>query len=150
MNNYQNHYQNYLSSKIVTLESADQSDNLKSSKTTDSENTVDSFNLTNISLRLLIDLISWSNSIQCFKKLNSTNQIYLLTSSWSELFVFTLAKSDFSLSDYIGSLKKIESTERIESFLNFHKVIDQIRQLNLTNEEYNYLRAIIIFETSKL
>jgi hypothetical protein len=149
--NYQNHYQNYFSSKVDQRNSGGQLEGAlsKSAKNTGLIKTVDTPNIVKLSVGVLIDLVSWSNSIQYFKKMSLTTQINLLTGSWCELFIITLAKSDFSLSDYIGSLKTSESAERIGSFSNFQKVIDQIRQLNLTNEEYSYLRAIVLFETSK-
>ena len=121
---------------------------------------------------ILTELTEWSNSVHFFKTINHSNQIDLLINAWPELFVVSLAKSDFVLKVFIDSLEAsdpinnepgqatcekektdnlIETKKHVikhfESFEQFQNVIDQIRSLNLNYEEYDFLRALILFNT---
>lgn len=127
--------------------------------------------MTKISMIILAELIEWSNSVHFFKEINHSNQSDLLMNAWPELFVISLAKSDFILKAFLDALEASESIniesgqttcknedlidtkkhviKNYESFELFQSVIDQIRSLHLNDEEYDFLRALILFNTGK-
>lgn len=144
VSNYQNHY-NYLTNKLHMKESMNdgQTDSFNFNNNGLENNT----DISKFSMGLLMELIVWSNSIHFFKKMDLTSQIELLVNSWSELFVISLAKSEFSPNAFID---KGESPELSDSMCQFRHVVNQFRLLNLSNDEYNYLRAVVLFNTSKL
>ena len=145
VSNYQNHY-NYMSNSAQ-------------------ENSVKSENdLGQFSLSVLKEIISWSKSIQLLKKLSVSVQSDLLVSTWSELFILSLAKSDFCVRNFIGDALSNEERESIgghekerprhflvhfDAFKKVQMLVDNIRNLDLSTEEYNHLRAIVLFNTGK-
>lgn len=160
VSNYHNHY-NYLNKQVQDVS------NQKSGTTRlPAAAGVPQNDISQFSLNLLKEMISWTKSLQSFKKLDPSIQVDLLVSSWSELFILSLVKTDFCLRNFMrelsseeqetaGGSEKEKATRQhfivhFEAFRQIQMLIDNIRTLNLSAEEYNHLRAIVLFNTGKL
>lgn len=157
VSNYHNHY-NFLNSQVSNQKS--EATRLPAGAGAPQND------MSQFSLNLLKEMISWTKSLQPFNKLDLSIQADLLVSSWSELFILSLVKTDFCFRNFMQELssEKHESAGgseedkatrqhfvvHFEAFKQIQMLIDNIRSLDLSTEEYNHLRAIVLFNAGEL
>lgn len=138
---------------------------------TDLKNSVENFQSFNkqpdsgnhISTRFLVNIVDWAFTIPVFNIIKLEDKIALLQNSWSELFIICVSQSNASI-DLLGSEMinrneflnnnnnncESEMNKKDEIFFNeklqqFREAVEKINAFNLDNEEYSYLKAIILF-----
>jgi hypothetical protein len=112
-------------------------------------------------------IIQFARSIPFYNLVSQEDQILLLQNCWLELFILCLTQSKFLIGHikYLSmsslcetesfSLKNLTNDETCPDALKTHLEnldilkfqIEKIRSFNLTNEEFLYLKAILLFNS---
>ena len=103
-------------------------------------------------MKILFDLIDWVISIPTFNTVWESDQISLMLNSWYELFLLTIAQTNYSM-ETILEIDEVVSEMNIEKLMDQKKLkyqIEKIRLLNLDSEEFSYLKAILLFNSGKI
>ena len=127
---------------------------LSASNSPNSRHTIE--NVTEFSTGVLNEIVEWAQSISFFNQILLNDRIELLVNSWSELFVLSIARSSVSkkkidfIKEFMGNGVGDESgqkraAQKLQFFNKFQYQIERICSLNLDNEEFNSLRAIVLF-----
>ena len=105
--------------------------------------------------RLLYLSVTWARNVPAFLQLPFRDQIILLEESWRELFVIFAIQwslpfdSNFLVSPFV-SQKKPTDPERVAKISlelrRFQELATKFRALKVTEEEYIFLKAIILFK----
>jgi Ligand-binding domain of nuclear hormone receptor len=108
--------------------------------------------------RLLFKTVHWIKSIPSFSLLKSSTQIDLVQQSWSALFVLGLAQisKELSLSSLLSLVVSHQQAclsrdprtnvkDVIQTVCNIHKYVNTLTMMKLDDEEYAYLKAIVLF-----
>ena len=108
--------------------------------------------------RLLYLSVTWARNVPAFLQLPFRDQIILLEESWRELFVIFAVQwslpfdSNFLVSPFV-SQKKPTDPERVAKISlelrRFQELAAKFRALKVTEEEYIFLKAIILFKYGK-
>lgn len=97
--------------------------------------------------------VNWIKSVRAFTELPMSDQLLLLEESWKEFFI--LAISQYLMPIHFGQLLyayETENTNREHLIIVarevqlFHDLLNQMAHLNIDTNEYDYLRAIILFK----
>ena len=113
-------------------------------------------NVTEFATGVLNEIVEWAQSISFFNQIPLNDRIELLVNSWGELFVLTIARSSvfrkkFDLiEEFMGNsigdeLNQKKAAQYLQVLSKFQYQIEKICSLNLDNEEFNSLRAIVLF-----
>lgn len=117
-----------------------------------------------IATRLLFLTVDWARSIQSFRSLESTDQLVLLQSTWSDLFMLGVAQcsSSFPLSPLLtlaavhvaqsdGTDRDHKSTDHgtnmLDKIMSVKDLLFSLEKLELDSVEYAFLKAIILFNS---
>ena len=118
-----------------------------------------------IATRLLFLTVDWARSIQAFRSLECADQLALLQSTWSDLFMLGVAQcsSSFPLSPMLTlaalHLEESENTEdekshvarkesnMVEKLLILKELLFSLEKLDLDLVEYALLKAIVLFNS---
>lgn len=118
-----------------------------------------------IATRLLFLTVDWARSIQAFRSLENTDQLVLLQSTWSDLFMLGVAQcsSSFPLSPLLTlaavQMERSESSEdhkspvlpkepsMLERIMSVKDLLFSLEKLELDSVEYALLKAIVLFNS---
>ena len=119
-----------------------------------------------VATRLLFLTVDWVRSIQAFRILECTDQLVLLQSTWSDLFMLGVAQcsSFFPLSPLLTlAAVHMESTEGnqvhqstvtlkkdqnlVEMIMSVKDLLFSLEKLELDLAEYALLKAIVLFNS---
>ncbi|XP_073254105.1 nuclear receptor subfamily 2 group C member 2-like isoform X2 [Porites lutea] len=118
-----------------------------------------------VATRLLFLTVDWARSIQAFRSLECADQLALLQSTWSDLFMLGVAQcsSSFPLSPMLTlaalHLEESENTEdekshvarkesnMVEKLLILKELLFSLEKLDLDLVEYALLKAIVLFNS---
>ena len=121
-----------------------------------------------IATRLLFLTVDWARSIQAFRSLESTEQLLLLQSTWSDLFLLgvaqcsscfplspllTLAAGSLETNDAEGSSPNHKSTavnkdpSVLDTIMSVKELVFSFEKLELDSVEYAFLKAIVLFNS---
>jgi len=117
-----------------------------------------------IATRLLFLTVDWARSIQSFRSLERTDQLVLLQSTWSDLFMLGVAQcsSSFPLSPLLtlaavhvaqsdGTNRDHKSTDHgtnmLDKIMSVKDLLFSLEKLELDSVEYAFLKAIILFNS---
>ncbi|XP_068720123.1 nuclear receptor subfamily 2 group C member 2-like [Montipora capricornis] len=119
-----------------------------------------------IATRLLFLTVDWARSIQAFRRLDNSDQLILLQSSWSDLFMLGVAQcsSSFPLSPLLSLVAvHVEHSHRensdqnqkssavntevnmIDKIVTVKELLFSLEKLELDSVEYALLKAIVLF-----
>lgn len=120
-----------------------------------------------IATRLLFLTVDWARSIQAFRSLENTDQLVLLQSTWSDLFMLGVAQcsSSFPLSPLLtlaavhmertdgGEDRKSPVSPKepsmLEKIMSIKDLLFSLEKLELDSVEYAFLKAIVLFNAGK-
>ena len=111
------------------------------------------------SSKIILNIFEWTLSFGIFSAISANDRIELLLNAWPELFVIFAAQSSISADDLRWSSSSRVSqddpdgnesdndpfTDEEVSIENFKFQLTRIRSLNLDHDEYNYFKAIVLF-----
>ena len=118
-----------------------------------------------IATRLLFLTVDWTRSIQAFRSLENTDQLVLLQSTWSDLFMLGVAQcsSSFPLSPLLTlaavHMERSECSEdrkspvlpkepsMLEKIMSVKDLLFSLEKLELDSVEYAFLKAIVLFNS---
>lgn len=122
-----------------------------------------------IATRLLFLTVDWARSIEAFCSLNSTDQLVLLQSTWSDLFMLGVAQcsSSFPLSPLLTlAAVHVENFEAgddcspdgkstalnghpslVDKIMMVKELLFSLEKLELDPVEYAFLKAIVLFNS---
>ena len=118
-----------------------------------------------IATRLLFLTVDWTRSIQAFRSLENTDQLVLLQSTWSDLFMLGVAQcsSSFPLSPLLTlaavHMERNECSEdrkspvlpkepsMLEKIMSVKDLLFSLEKLELDSVEYAFLKAIVLFNS---
>lgn len=118
-----------------------------------------------IATRLLFLTVDWARSILPFRSLESTDQLVLLQSTWSDLFMLGVAQcySSFPLSPLLtlaavhmeqnGSNQDHKSTpmtkepSMLDKIMSVKELLFSLEKLDLDSVEFAFLKAIVLFNS---
>ena len=124
-----------------------------------------------IATRLLFLTVDWARSIQAFRRLDNSDQLILLQSSWSDLFMLGVAQcsSSFPLSPLLSLVAvHVEHSHRensnqdqkssavntevnmIDKIVTVKELLFSLEKLELDSVEYALLKAIVLFNPGML
>lgn len=104
--------------------------------------------------RLLFMNVQWAKSMNSFTSLPLCDQLLLLEESWRELFVLGAAQFlpnvDLSmLISFSGALDhNLNSSSLLQNVQEFQKILSNLRQFQMDQQEFACLRAIILFKST--
>lgn len=116
-----------------------------------------------IATRLLFLTVDWARSIQAFRSLDNNDQLVLLQSTWSDLFMLgvaqcsssfplspllTLAASHMEQSEGCGDRKSPVQTKEpnmVEKIMSVKDLLFSLEKLELDSVEYAFLKTIVLF-----
>ena len=116
-----------------------------------------------IATRLLFLTVDWARSIQAFRSLDNNDQLVLLQSTWSDLFMLgvaqcsssfplspllTLAASHMEQSEGGGDRKSPVQTKEpnmVEKIMSVKDLLFSLEKLELDSVEYAFLKTIVLF-----
>ena len=108
--------------------------------------------------RLLYLSVTWARNVPAFLQLPFRDQIILLEESWRELFIIFAIQwslpfdSNFLVSPFV-SHKKPTDPDRVAKISmelrRFQELATKFRALKVTEEEFIFLKAIILFKYGK-
>ena len=119
-----------------------------------------------IATRLLFLTVDWTRNIQAFRSLDSADQLVLLQSSWSDLFMLGVSQcsSSFPLSPLLTlaavHMERSECDEEhkplltkdqkvLEKVLSVKELLLSLEKLELDLVEYAFFKTIILFNPGK-
>lgn len=118
-----------------------------------------------IATRLLFLTVDWTRGIQVFRSLENTDQLVLLQSTWSDLFMLGVAQcsSSFPLSPLLTlaavHMERSECSEdhkspafpkepsMLEKIMSVKDLLFSLEKLELDSVEYAFLKAIVLFNS---
>lgn len=98
--------------------------------------------------------VKWAKSIPSFQQLGATDQQLLLESSWSQLFILSLAQwavhldKEQLLRDSFTPLN--QQDELCDEITELCEMVTRISQLRLDHTEYTCLKALVLFKPEVL
>lgn len=116
-----------------------------------------------IATRLLFLTVDWARSIQAFRSLDNNDQLVLLQSTWSDLFMLGVAQcsSSFPLSPLLAlAATHMEQSEgsrnqtppvltkepnMVEKIMSVKGLLFSLEKLELDSVEYAFLKTIVLF-----
>ena len=118
-----------------------------------------------LATRLLFISVDWARSIPAFRGLDPSDQLSLLQTTWSDLFMLgvsqcsqcfplspllTLAASQLKGQDQDRKPPRFSSdTTLFERVVNIKDLVFSLERLELGQVEYAYLKTIVIFNSGK-
>ena len=114
-----------------------------------------------IATRLLFLTIDWARSIQAFRRLDNTDQLILLQSTWSDIFMLGVAQcaNSFPLSPLLSlaavhmkNNEGIEDQKRpnmLEKIMSVKDLLFSVEKLELDCVEFALLKAIVLLNSGK-
>lgn len=121
-----------------------------------------------IATRLLFLTVDWTRNIQAFRSLESTDQLVLLQSSWSDLFMLGVAQcsTSFPLSPLLTlasiHMERGENSEDqkpsglmkdsnvLEKMMSIKDLLFSLEKLEMDLAEYAFLKTIVLFNPGDL
>ena len=118
-----------------------------------------------IATRLLFLTVDWARSIQAFRSLENSDQLVLLQSTWSDLFMLGVAQcsSSFPMSPLLTlaavHIERNEGSEdrkspmlpkepnMLERIMSVKDLLFSLEKLELDSAEYALLKAIVLFNS---
>ena len=118
-----------------------------------------------IATRLLFLTVDWARSIQAFRSLDNNDQLVLLQSTWSDLFMLGVAQcaSSFPLSPLLTlaavHMERSEGSEdhkppvfpkepnMLEKIISVKDLLFSLEKLGLDYVEYAFLKTIVLFNS---
>ena len=121
-----------------------------------------------IATRLLFLTVDWARSIQAFRSLENTDQLVLLQSTWTDLFLLGVAQcsSCFPLSPLLtlaaASIEKNDAKDSspnhkstavnkepsvLDTIMSVKELVFSLEKLELDSVEYALLKAIVLFNS---
>lgn len=97
--------------------------------------------------RILFMNVKWTKSIPAFATLCLSDILILLEQSWKDLFVLGAAQFLYPF-DLKVLLDRKNLSKDIKKVEEFQKVLAEVAKVRPDNNEYTYLRAIVLFRTS--
>ena len=107
--------------------------------------------------RLLFKTVHWVKSIPSFSLLPPSLQLELIQRSWSSLFVLGLAQvsSEVSIPSLLSLVvshqqaclshdPSVNVKDVVETVCKIHRYVNTLGRMELTDEEYAYLKAIVL------
>uniref|UniRef100_A0A1B0C9I3 Putative nuclear receptor subfamily protein 2 group e member 1 n=1 Tax=Lutzomyia longipalpis TaxID=7200 RepID=A0A1B0C9I3_LUTLO len=108
--------------------------------------------------QLLFRNVEWLRNLHAFTDLSMHDQLYLLEESWREFFILATAQYlmplNFSQLLYAYEIMNNNRDNRqptatlMREVDNFKKILHRITQLCIDDNEYYFLRAIVLFKTN--
>ena len=106
--------------------------------------------------RLLYHSVKWARSVPAFIELAFTDQIRLLEESWCEIFILFAFQWNLAI-NATEALQRIISRlsdERVEKLSSELKTLEDValrfRNLNVSEDEFIYLKSVVLFKPGKL
>ncbi|XP_066916650.1 COUP transcription factor 1-like [Clytia hemisphaerica] len=103
-------------------------------------------------IQILTSCIEWAKSVPLFNALPATDQISLLCSSWSELYILTSSQycacqginaKTFSRLTRIN--RQFKSPSHEHSMQMLEEIIDKFKSMNTDTNEFSCLKALALF-----
>ncbi|XP_055698619.1 protein tailless [Phlebotomus papatasi] len=108
--------------------------------------------------QLLFRNVEWLKNLRVFTDLPLNDQLFLLEESWREFFILATAQYlmplNFSQLLYAYEIMNNNRENReptatlMQEVDNFQKILHRITQLRIDENEYYFLRAIVLFKTN--
>lgn len=117
-------------------------------------------NICELAARLLFSVVEWARSVPCFPDLQVSDQVSLLRTNWSELFILNAAQSCMPL--HVAPLLAAAAAggglhagplaaDRVVAYMDhirvFQEQVEKLKALRVDSAEYSCLKAVVLFNS---
>jgi len=109
--------------------------------------------------RILFHSVHWARKVPVFKDMSFSNQVFILRSTWADLFILGLAQcnhvlplseilsaivSHLQTSLAMDSLSLFKTRQLVNTLTNIKNIVNRVSKLSMDQEEFAYLKLTIL------